>query len=129
MSRRSWMCVVFLLPLVGCQGGSREDASGKAPPAAAAAAPKPAEAPFDARPFFDNAVMVTDKGSYVHIFWDMRDADSQLKGPERRTRLVAAAAQLVLDRFPAGSAAEMARVDIVLVKDTRLPSGRNFGWG
>lgn len=117
MSRRAWMCMLFLAPLLGCQGGSREDAPGKAPPAAAAPGAKPAEAPFDARPFFDNAVMVTDKGAYVHIFWDMRDADSQLKGPERRARLVTAAAQLVLDQFPAGSAAETAKVDIVLVKE------------
>lgn len=44
-------------------------------------------------------------------------AAKEFEGSERRGRLAAAVAQLVLDRFPAGAASDVVKVDIVLVKE------------
>ena len=106
---------MLLLPLLGCQSASDAPARHEGP-TVAATSPALADTSFDARPFFENAVLVTDKGEYVHIFWDAQTAAKELEGADRRRRLTAAAAQLVLDRFPAGTATDIAKVDIVFVK-------------
>jgi hypothetical protein len=114
-----WVGLLLLVPLLGCrnEGGATARPAG-APAAAPVAANGTglADTTFDARPFFGSAVVVTDKGEYIHIFWDAQGAAKEFESPERRGRLVAAAAQLVLDRFPAGAASDIVKVDIVLVK-------------
>jgi len=119
ISRRHWGHLLLLLLLLGCRKESDATAEHKTPtvwaPVTAADADL-ADTSFDARPFFENTVLVTDKGDYVHIFWDAQAAAKDIEGPERRGRLAAAAAQLVLDRFPAGTASDIAKVDIVFVK-------------
>jgi hypothetical protein len=118
MWRTPWGRWLLLLPLLGCQNEFDGATRGAIAAAALAvgAGVAHADTGFDARPFFENAVLVTDKGEYVHIFWDAQAAAKEIEGPERRGRLVVAAAQLVLDRFPAGAASDIAKVDIVLVK-------------
>jgi hypothetical protein len=102
MRHHTWGCWLLLLPLLA--GGT------------VVAADDAAQTGFDPRRFFESTVLVTDKGEYVHIFWDAQAAAKELDGPQRRGRLVAAAAQLVLDRFPGSAASDIAKIDIVFVK-------------
>lgn len=124
MSRTPWIGFLFVLALSACQkeagDTARREPSPNVPrnaPVAAATPAAAAETAFDARPFFENTVLVTDKGDYVHMFWNAFGAASVLEGPDRRRRLAIGAAQLVLDRLPADVAKEIAKVDIVFVKE------------
>lgn len=121
MTRTPWAFALVTLFFCACGADSASTASrapAPAPGAPRVSAPATAAPPaFDPRPFFEKSVLVTDKGAYVHMFWNAHDAAGALEGPDRRARLAVAAAQLTLDHFPAGATSDVAKVDIVFVKE------------
>jgi hypothetical protein len=69
--------------------------------------------PWDAW-FKDNA-LVTDKGKYVHFFWNAQDFKGNFEVKEKRQRLAAAALEIVKRLYPAKAKADWVKVDIVYV--------------
>ncbi len=67
--------------------------------------------------WFEKNVTVTDRKSYVHIFWNAANAVASLASGDRRSFALRAARQLAASRWPAGAAADLVKVDIVLVKE------------
>lgn len=66
--------------------------------------------------FKDNTV-VTDKGDYVHFFWNAEDFKRNFEGKEREGRLGEAARELAARLFPKEAKADRVKVDIVFVKE------------
>jgi hypothetical protein len=65
--------------------------------------------------WFKKNALVTDKGAYVHFFWNAQDAKSNFEGKDAKFRLADAALELVAQLHPSTSQADLAKVDIVYV--------------
>lgn len=92
-------------------------------PAAKAAATPAVPTPSAAREaepwagWFAKNTMVTDKKTYVHVFWNAQDARAQLSGPGKRDIVIRAAAELVRTAWPKKATADIVKVDIVFVRE------------
>jgi hypothetical protein len=65
--------------------------------------------------WFKDNTMVTDKGKYVHFFWNAQDFKVNFEGKERKQRLAESALELVKRLYPAKAKADWVKVDIVYV--------------
>jgi hypothetical protein len=77
-----------------------------------AAAPAP-----DWPAWFAKNTTVTDKKTYVHLFWNANDVRARFEGKDREALVVEAARQLVTREFPAKSTADLVKVDVVFVAE------------
>lgn len=75
--------------------------------------PAPEKSPW--AEWFTKNVLVTDKKTYVHFFWNANDAKKLLEGKDKKERLAQAARDLVRLHYPESSAADRLKVDIVFV--------------
>jgi hypothetical protein len=78
-----------------------------------AVTPAPEKSPW--AEWFTKNVLVTDKKTYVHFFWNANEARQLLEGKDRKERLAEAARDLVRLHHPASAAADRLKVDIVYV--------------
>jgi hypothetical protein len=85
--------------------------------AASRAAPAPPLPSFPPLPaaWFDGNVIVTNKGSYVHVFWNAQVARRELTGPDKRLRLACAARRLAAGSVSAG--VDRVKLDVVFVRE------------
>ncbi|HJT23331.1 MAG TPA: hypothetical protein VJ873_02060, partial [bacterium] len=67
---------------------------------------------FKADPY---SVIVTDKGDYVHFFWNAQDFKANFEVKDKKQCLAQAALQLVTRLYPDGAKADAVKVDIVYV--------------
>ncbi len=74
---------------------------------------KTSSVPWD--DWFPKNALVTDKGDYVHFFWNAEDAKENFAGKDRKDRLADSALELAAKLQPAGAKADLAKVDIVFV--------------
>lgn len=58
---------------------------------------------------------ITDKGEYVHFFWNAQDFKPNFEVPDKKARLAEAAVALVRGLYPADAKADLVKVDIVYV--------------
>ena len=72
-----------------------------------------AKVPWDL--WFKNNATVTDKTDYVHFFWNANDFKANFEVKDKSSHLADAAVYLVNNLFPAGSKADLVKVDIVYV--------------
>lgn len=64
--------------------------------------------------FKDNA-LVTDKGDYIHFFWNAQDFKANFETKDKKVRLAEAALALVRMLYPQEAKADLVKVDIVYV--------------
>jgi len=69
--------------------------------------------PWDA--WFKNNALITDKGEYVHFFWNAQDFKVNFEVKDKKTRLAEAALELVKRLYPVDAKADQVKVDIVYV--------------
>lgn len=74
---------------------------------------KTSEVPWD--DWFKKNTLVTDKGDYVHFFWNAQDARANFEGKERKNRLADSALEMAAKLQPATATADLCKVDIVFV--------------
>ena len=72
--------------------------------------------------WFDKNVMVTDKKTYVHVFWTAQEARQVLSGPDRKQILAQSARQLAVTKIPPKMKADRVKLDVVFV-----PERDNYG--
>ena len=74
---------------------------------------KVADVPWD--DWFKKNALVTDKGEYVHFFWNAQDAKANFEGKDRKYRLADSALELVAKLRPSSATADLCKIDIVYV--------------
>ena len=72
-----------------------------------------AKVPWDE--WFKNNAQVTDKGEYVHFFWNAQDFKGNFEVKDKKIRLAEVALQMVSRLYPADAKADPVKVDIVYV--------------
>jgi hypothetical protein len=72
---------------------------------------KVADVPWD--DWFKKNALVTDKGEYVHFFWNAQDAKANFEGKDRKYRLADSALELVAKLRPSSATADLCKIDIV----------------
>jgi hypothetical protein len=81
-------------------------------------APKVSETPaVPWSSWFAKNTMVTDKKSYVHFFWNAQDVREKFEGPAKKELVARAAWELVRSLYPAKASADLAKIDIVFVRE------------
>lgn len=65
---------------------------------------KTSEVPWD--DWFKKNTLVTDKGDYVHFFWNAQDARANFEGKERKNRLADSALEMAVKLQPATATAD-----------------------
>lgn len=75
----------------------------------------PANSPALLPAWFDKNVIVTNKGGYVHVFWNAQEARGPLTGPDKRVLLARVARKLAAEKVPAG--ADHVKMDVVFVRE------------
>jgi hypothetical protein len=87
-----------------------------APPASTTPAPgKDAAAPY--AQWFAKNTMVTDKKTYVHVFWNAQDARAAFGASDKKELAAKAAWELARTEIPEKAAADLVKVDVVFVKE------------
>jgi hypothetical protein len=72
-----------------------------------------AKVPWDL--WFKNNALFSDKGDYVHIFWNANDFKANFEVKDKETHLAEAAVYLAKNLLPATSKSDLIKVDIVYV--------------
>ena len=105
---KKWFCLMFLLLVSPLMAQSTPT-----PTPLLAGKWVAAKVPWDLW-FKDNAT-VSDKGEYVHFFWNANDFKANFELKNKDQHLSDAAVYLVKKLFPADSKADLVKVDIVYV--------------
>jgi hypothetical protein len=67
--------------------------------------------------WFKKNVMASDKGDYVHLFWNAQDVRTRFKGKSRVALLAQAARELATRQYPKAAKADLVKIDIVYVRE------------
>lgn len=70
---------------------------------------------FDA--WFAKNTLVTNKKTYVHVFWNAQEARTSLQGEAKRSLIARAARRLVVTQFPKKATTDRVKLDVVFVRD------------
>lgn len=84
-------------------------------PAGPAPVPSAAGPPWAA--WFEKNTMVTDRKTYVHVFWNAQEARKALTGPDRKLLLAQAARQLAATKIPQKTTSDRVKLDVVFVRE------------
>lgn len=108
---------LVLLALLGANRLGAQEASVTFQPVfTPAAVPSDPKAPIPWDDWFARNSTVTDKGAYVHFFWNAVDVRGYFAGKAGKARLAQAAVQMVARLYPAGAKAGTVKVDIVFLQ-------------